>query len=303
MQEGGRILTIGSLNIDDVFTVDRFVRPGETMTCRAYRRTAGGKGMNQSIALARAGARTAHAGRIGADGRFLLDILAESGVDASRIIVGDLPTGHALIQVDAQGQNCIILYGGANHAVEAGDIGGFLEGYGPGDAALFQNEIGAMPFALQAAHEKGLSVYFNPSPFTPEILRYPLGAVDCWILNEIEGELLSGRTEPARMLDELRRRHPAAEFVLTLGERGLLYDAPGTPRIAVPAHAVRAVDTTAAGDTFTGYYIASRMAGDDSETALRRATAAAALCVTRPGAAESIPLRAELDASGIDLMR
>ncbi len=293
-----RVLNIGSLNIDDVFSVERFVRPGETIACGSYARHAGGKGNNQSIALARAGAEACHAGKVGADGRFLVDGLRAAGVDASRVIEAGAPTGRAIIQVDSAGQNCIILLGGANHDLSRADIDGFLEGWGEGDALLLQNETSETGYALAEGSRRGLTIFFNPSPAKENLARLPLFEVDYLLLNEVEGAALAGEgasaAEPDSILKALRSRFPATNLVLTLGAEGARYSGADGVALALAAWEVEAVDTTAAGDTFTGFFIAALARGEGVEVALGEAIRAAAICVTRPGAAESIPTRAEL---------
>lgn len=190
----------------------------------------------------------------------LVAVCAEAGVDAARIRARSVTTGHAIIQVDANGQNCIIVEPGANGTVGTDDIAAFLDGYGTGDVLLTQNEISHMPDVLRAAHEKGLTVALNPSPFSAEILSWPLECVDIFIVNEIEGGALSGESVPEKVLDALRRRFPGAATVLTLGHDGAMY-ADQTESFSVPAHRVTVVDTTAAGDTFTGYFLAMLLRG------------------------------------------
>lgn len=287
------ILNFGSINIDHVYRVEHLVRPGETVASQDYRQFSGGKGFNQSIALARAGASTSHAGRIGSDGVWLRDQLAAEGADVEFLGVIDGPSGHAIIQVGGDGENAIILFGGANQTVTPGDARAVLDNFGAGDWLLLQNEISAMPEILQLAGERGLRVIFNPAPMGREVLDYPLNGVSIFILNEIEGEAFTGGSEPEAILAGMRRRFPGATVVLTLGAAGSLCD-DGTKRIRVPAHPVAAVDTTAAGDTFIGYFLAGLSAGDSTQRALEAATRAAAICVTRPGAAPSIPRREEI---------
>ena len=293
-----RILNYGSLNIDHVYRVPHFVQPGETLASTEYRRFAGGKGFNQSIALGRAGAAAAHAGCIGQDGLWLRDLLVEAGVDAAHLRVGDTPTGHAIINVATDGQNSIVLFGGANRTVTADEAGRVIGRFAPGDHLLLQNEISAVPEIMRLAHARGLRIVFNPSPMDERVADYPLDAVSCLIFNEIEGAQLSGATEPVRILETLRGRFPRATLVLTLGADGVLAAEEGSgPTVRVPAPRVTAVDTTAAGDTFTGYFLAERVRGASLPEALRTACAAAAICVTRPGAAASIPHRAEVAAA------
>lgn len=284
-----KALVIGSINIDKVYELEHIVRPGETVSSRKYRTAWGGKGLNQAIALSRGGADTALAGCVGApELEALTAVCAEAGVDAARIRARSVTTGHAIIQVDANGQNCIIVEPGANGTVDPDDIAAFLEGYGTGDILLTQNEISHMPEVLRAAHEKGLTVVLNPSPFSAEILSWPLECVDIFLVNEIEGEALSGEIAPEKILDTLRRRFPRAAIVLTLGHDGAMY-ADKTERFSAPARRVTAVDTTAAGDTFTGYFLAMLLRGGTPKDAMEIAATAAAIAVTRPGAVPSIP--------------
>lgn len=284
-----KALVIGSINIDKVYELEHIVRPGETVSSRKYRTAWGGKGLNQAIALSRGGANTALAGCVGApELEALTAVCTEAGVDAARIRARSVTTGHAIIQVDANGQNCIIVEPGANGMVDPDDIAAFLEGYGTGDILLTQNEISHMPEVLRAAHEKGLTVVLNPSPFSAEILSWPLECVDIFLVNEIEGEALSGESAPEKILDTLRRRFPRAAIVLTLGHDGAMY-ADKTERFSVPARRVTAVDTTAAGDTFTGYFLAMLLRGGTPKDAMEIAATAAAIAVTRPGAVPSIP--------------
>lgn len=288
------ILNFGSVNIDHVYRVEHLVRPGETIASSDYRQFSGGKGFNQSIALARAGAKVSHAGRIGADGVWLREQLASDGADVRFLEVIDGPSGHAIIQVDAAGENSIILFGGANRTFTPQDAAAILAHFGAGDWLLLQNEISAMPEILRLAGERGLRVVFNPAPMGPEVLDYPLDGVSMFVVNETEGEAFTGESEPDAILAGMRARFPGATVVLTLGAEGAIYDV-GDRRIAVPAQKVTAVDTTAAGDTFIGYLLAGLAAGDDPQAALEIATRAAAICVTRPGAAPSIPHREEID--------
>ncbi len=288
------ILNFGSVNIDHVYRVEHLVRPGETIASSDYRQFSGGKGFNQSIALARAGATVSHAGRIGADGVWLREQLAADGADVRFLEVIDSPSGHAIIQVDSAGENSIILFGGANRTFTPEDARAVLANFGPGDWLLLQNEISAMPEILRLAGERGLRIVFNPAPMGPEVLGYPLDGVSIFVLNEVEGEAFTGAREAEAILAGMRQRFPEATVVLTLGAQGAIYD-DGSQRIAVPAAKVEVVDTTAAGDTFIGYFLAGLAAGHAPQTALESATQAAALCVTRPGAAPSIPRRAEID--------
>ncbi len=283
-----QVLNFGSLNIDLVYRVAHVVRPGETLAGTALERHAGGKGANQSAALALAGARVFHAGKIGDDGAWLVEQLARLGVDTRHVRRGDVPTGHAVIQVDTHGENAIVLCGGANRRIADDEVDATLAEFGPETVLLLQNEINGIPRLMRAAHARGLSIVFNPAPMDREVLAYPLELARTLIVNETEGAALVGAGEPADMLARLAARLPQAEIVLTLGSRGVLYHA-GGHTLRVEACPVRVVDTTGAGDTFIGYFVARRMAGDAVERALRIASQAAAITVSRPGAMDAIP--------------
>jgi ribokinase len=288
-----QILNFGSLNIDHVYAVEHFARAGETLDTDDYRVFAGGKGFNQSIALARAGARVAHAGQVGDDGRWLIDELAGAGVDVRFVEVSETPTGHAIIQVSRGGENSILIHGGANRMIDAAQMKAAIEAAEPGCSLLIQNEINGLDQIMEMASEKGLQIALNPSPVTSSLLELPLGKVSTFVLNEVEARLLSAESRPERILDGLRRRFPEAAVVLTLGERGVEY-ADSSRRESVSSERVEAIDTTGAGDTFTGYFLAERLNGVAVEDALRLACRAAAVCVQRPGAAASIPRREEI---------
>ena len=299
-----KILTFGSLNIDYVYSVDHFVQKGETLASGALEIFSGGKGLNQSVALGRAGAEVFHAGAVGPDGQFLLDLLQEAGVDTHLVKrLESVRTGNAIIQRDPEGNNCILLYGGANQAITREQVKESLEGFGAGDYIVLQNEINQMPFLMEQAHAKGMRVVLNPSPMNSRIFEMPLGCVDYLILNEVEAAQILEADAPAlgaektdlgdetageAMAELLKKKFPRSRIVLTLGEKGAVYCGEET-RIRQPAYAVRAMDTTAAGDTFTGYFIAGISRGMSAEEALDTASRAAAIAVTKPGAAPSIP--------------
>ncbi len=287
-----KALVFGSLNIDHVYQVPHFLRPGETLDSEAYSRNAGGKGLNQAIALARAGQDTAFAGAIGPDGLFLRDALTEAGVDVRHLQLLDTPTGHAIIQVETSGDNAILLFGGANRCITPEMADAILSSLHPGDCVLMQNEISCGQEIMHLAKEKGLRIAINPSPASPELRRWPLELADWLILNEVEGEDLTGCTQPQDILEELHRRFPSTALVLTLGENGAYYR-DETCQLHQPAIPVQPIDTTAAGDTFTGYFLAGVLRDGDVPRALRMAAGAAALAVTRAGAGASIPTTEE----------
>jgi len=290
-----RILNFGSINIDHVYRVPHFVRPKETLASLDYQRFPGGKGFNQSLALARAGAPVSHAGCIGKDGLWLRDMLQDAGVDVSWLqVLPEEPTGHAIINVTPDGQNSIVLHGGANQTVTDRDARAVIARFEPNDLLLLQNEISGIPEIINLAHLRGLRIILNPAPMTPQVEGYPLDKVSCLLVNEVEGAEIAHEQQPDAILKKLGRMLPNATLILTLGEDGVMASDEGGPVIRVASRRVKAVDTTAAGDTFTGYYLAERLSGSDFKKSLETACVAAAICVTRRGAASSIPSRAEV---------
>jgi ribokinase len=289
-----KVLNVGSLNIDHVYEVDHFVQPGETLLANDYQRCLGGKGFNQSIALARAGAKVYHAGKIGEDGEVFLKACAEEHINTKFILKSNLPTGHAIIQIDSKGQNSIILHGGANQDIDESNIDSLFADCDKGDYLVVQNEVSGMASIINTAKARGMTIVFNPAPITPEVKHYPLKEVDIFILNEIEAEQLSGHHEPATALSSLQGTYPQARIIITLGAEGVIYGDEQGAIQRVPAQKVKAVDTTAAGDTFVGYTVASLIKGEALNTAISRGVHAAAITVQSLGASPSIPHQAEL---------
>ena len=283
-----RILNFGSLNIDYVYQVDHFVQAGETMSARSLRIQCGGKGLNQSVALARAGVETWHAGLIGPEGRFLKETLDHAGVHTRFVEEREGSTGHAIIQVTPDGQNSILLHDGANGRVTPDFVSAVLSHFGPGDALLLQNETSAPADIIREAVRRGLRVAMNAAPANEKLADLPLERLTWLLVNEVEGAFLAGTEDPAEILDTLTARYPETTVVLTLGSRGAAA-AHGGLRVQVPARRVPVVDTTGAGDTFIGYFLRRALEGGSLKDALALATAAGALAVTRPGAASSVP--------------
>lgn len=289
-----KILNFGSLNLDHVYSVDHFVRPGETLASFSYQKFLGGKGLNQSVALARAGAKVFHAGKIGGDGDVLRTFLQNEGVDVSHIRISDDPSGHAIIQVNSEGENCILLYGGANQNIQISDVTSVLSHFAEGDVLLLQNEISGIAEIIQQASQKGLKIIFNPAPMNEGVKKYPLELVDWLIVNQVEAADLSGEKNQEKIIFVLMEKFPRSQFILTLGKEGSIYFGKACEQIFVPAKKVKAVDTTGAGDTFIGYFLAFLVEGLEIKRCLELASAAAAICVTRKGAASSIPKREEV---------
>ncbi len=295
-----KILNIGSLNIDKVYSVPHFAAAGETLTALHMDTFPGGKGLNQSVALARAGAEVYAAGAIGSDGQFLADLLCRSGAHVEHLqTCRDVPTGHAIIQLDPAGQNSIIISAGANGVLSEEYIDGVLACFGPGDLLLTQNETSGGPYAMKKAKERGMKIAFNASPINGDLPKYPLELVDWFLINELEGQTLAGiqETDPEKVLEALLEKFPQAAIVLTLGGDGVLYGK-GTDRFSHGVFKVPVVDTTGAGDTFCGYFLASLAKGLSPQEALHTASMASALAIGVKGAAVSIPTWAEVQKFG-----
>ena len=287
-----KLMNFGSLNLDRKYGVGNFVAPGETKSADSYFENLGGKGLNQSIACARAGSAVWHVGAVGKDGTALVNCLKEEGVDTSHIAVKNTASGHAVIQVDHAGQNCIIIVSGANGEVGKEKMIEACEALEEGDIALFQNEISNVAYGIAKAKSSGAKVAFNPSPFNEKISEVDLHDVDYLIVNEGEGrEIVGGKlSSPEEILVAIRKNYPWIKTVLTLGENGCYY-MDGEEKYFQDAFPVKALDTTGAGDTFCGYFLSAILKGYEPGTALREAAAAAALAVGKEGAACSIPTR------------
>lgn len=288
------ILNFGSLNIDHVYRVDTFVLPGETKHTKSYTVHSGGKGLNQSIAAARAGSQVFHAGIAGRDGGFLVEMLQAAGVDTSLMLTSNDVSGHAIIQVSDSGQNCILLYGGTNQMLTEDYVDQTLDKFGGEGFVLLQNETNLVGRIIEKAAGKGLKVVLNAAPYSEAVNTYPINQLDWLIVNEVEGQGIVGGAVDESLLQRLAERFPQAGILLTLGSRGAQCFRDGH-YASISSCKVRAVDTTAAGDTFSGYFLAGVMQGLSLAETLRLATVASALCVQRPGAASSIPTRAEVE--------
>lgn len=288
------IYNLGSINLDHLYRVDHFVRPGETLASTDYRTALGGKGANQSIALARAGAKVKHLGAINRADAWVLEQMQEAGVDTGGVDQLESASGHAIIQLTGQAENAIILYPGANHEITPDQIEQGLAKADKRDWLLMQNETNGLAEAIAQAHRQGVRVAFNPAPMVVETVQPLLAKLDLLVVNEVEAMDLSGTDSIAEAENKLQADYPDLRILLTLGREGVTFISPDG-RVKTPAFKVDAVDTTAAGDTFIGYCLAALAEGAEPQMAMRRGAAAAALCVMRMGAAVSIPNRTEVD--------
>lgn len=289
-----KVFNFGSVNIDHVYRVPHLVAPGETLSSHSLETVLGGKGANQSVALARAGVDVFHIGQLGKTDSWARDIMSDAGVNVSHVSLLDGASGHAIIQVDDAGENSIILHGGANQQFTREQLASVLEQADEGDWLLMQNECNMLADAFDIALRLGLHIAFNPAPMTPAVMQLPLASCALLIVNETEAALMSGDDDPITALTALSRHYSDTRLVLTLGSKGAMLQH-GSSQLSQEVMKVKAVDSTGAGDTFVGYYLASLIDGLNDESALQRACAAAALSVTREGATPSIPLAAQVD--------
>ncbi len=300
-----RLLNFGSINIDYVYRVDHFLRGGETLEAADRTIFMGGKGLNQSVAAVRGGVTLAHCGVLGADGHFLYDFMRQAGIDVRFLKIDEnAATGHTVIQVTPEAENAILYFAGTNHALTSELIKEALDDLDAGDMVLMQNEVNGVDEILREAKKRNLFTVFNPAPYSPSVLSYPLECVDVLIVNETEAQGISGcnETDPERLLSALRKQFENALIFLTLGRRGMICSFPQSPQniLHFKAYSVNAVDTTGAGDTFVGYAIRALMdyfVRKDIASFRRlieEAMLAAAVSVTRRGAVASIPTLQEL---------
>ena len=285
-----KVLNFGSLNYDHVYEMDHFTEPKETQSSLSYIRNFGGKGLNQSIALAKAGMDVYHAGKVGSDGQDFIDYLKKYNVKTDYLKKDDNEaTGHAIIEI-CKGQNRIILHGGANQSIDEKQIDDVLSHFEKDDVLLVQNEISSMAYLIRKAHEKGMVIAFNTAPMDEKVFSYPLDLVDIFIVNEIEGAGLAGieSHDNDEIINALKEKYPDKKIVLTLGDQGSCFIEKDT-LIRQDIYKVEAVDTTAAGDTFTGFFLASYLKHRNVVKALDLAARASSITVQGKGAAQSIP--------------
>ena len=287
-----KIYNLGSLNIDYVYTVEHFVSAGETLSSEKMKVFPGGKGLNQSVALSKAGAKVIHGAVVGDGGEMLLHTLAEAGVNIERIKKVNGSCGHAIIQVKPDGQNCILLFAGTNHQIGEDYIIEFLSDAEENDILLLQNEINNFALIFEIANKKQMQIAFNPSPCNANVKKLPLSYVKWWFCNEIEGAALFGCDQPKEIAKAFAKQFPNSNLILTLGKEGSMFINADTV-IEQPIYKINTVDTTAAGDTFTGYFLAAVSRGMEVRYALNIASKAAAITVSRHGASSSIPTYAE----------
>lgn len=289
-----KVVNFGSLNLDYSYAVDHIVAAGETESSTSLSKNLGGKGFNQSVALSRAGIPIFHAGLVGEEGLEFYETCKDCGIKTDYIKTVTGPCGHTIIQVDKNGQNSIVLFGGANQRNTKEFVDEVLSNFETGDIILLQNEINELSYIIDTAFAKGMTIVLNPSPFNEKIAECDLGKVSIFLLNETEGQQITGKTTPSAILTAMDANFSNAKIVLTLGSKGAIYHH-ADEEFYQPAFSVNAVDTTAAGDTFTGFFLAGLIKKLAIREALLLASKAAAIAVTRPGAAKSIPFMSEVE--------
>lgn len=289
-----KILNFGSLNIDYVYAVDHMVRAGETLSSKKLEVFMGGKGFNQSVALAQAGVKVYHAGMIGEDGQIFIDTCEKYGINTTHIKQIKGKSGHTIIQIDANAQNCILLHGGSNRSLTKEFIDETISAFEKDDYILLQNEVNHLDYIIESAYAQGMKIILNPSPYNSYVKACDLSKISYFLLNEIEGEQITGAIETDKMLKYFINQYPKAKIVLTLGSNGSIYK-----DCMMEYHQeickVKAVDTTAAGDTFTGYFIAGLINNKKISENLKMCAMASAIAVSRKGASPSIPMLSEVE--------
>ena len=286
------IWNLGGINVDHVYTVPHIPAPGETLDGSNHQVFLGGKGANMSVAAARAGAHVRHIGAVGSDGRWAVDRLMEYGVDTRAITQLETETAHAIILVAQNGENGIIVSPGANRAIPHKGIEQSLTQAKTGDWFITQNEVNAQEDAAICARRMGLHVAYAAAPFDAATTAKLIPHLDFLILNEIEANQLKAATGQAP--DALGVK----DVIVTLGGKGATWFGAGG-QTHINAHDVTPIDTTGAGDTFTGYVLAGLDRGQPMRQALKTASKAAALMVMRHGTADVIPDLAEVQAFNV----
>lgn len=276
------IWNLGSINLDNYYDVPHLPVPGETLAATRHAQGLGGKGANQSIAAARAAAHVSHVGAIGPDGDWIIERLVEYGVHVSHIARVKEATGHASVFVDEKGENCIVIVPGSNAVVTESLIGTALTEASPGDFLLMQNETNGQQFAAETAKTLGLKVAYAAAPFDARAVAKVIDKLDLLVLNTVEAAQLSEKT--GRDIKALG----VPDIVVTLGAVGCKWVSKKGEKV-YPAYPANPVDTTGAGDTFTGYLVAALDRGIDMEGAIDLALKAGALMVGRRGTGDVIP--------------
>jgi len=288
-----RVFNFGSINIDYVYEVEEIVKNGETISSNKQNEFVGGKGLNQSISLAKAGVEVEHVGVVGEKDKQLTQALEAVGVSTKFVKRITNLSGHAIIQVDKKGNNAIIVFPGANNCLDKNYIDEVFKSISSEDIVLLQNEISNVDYIVEKSYENGNKVYLNPSPFTDALLEVDFNKVHCLLINEIEGETITQKKNPEQICERLVQDYHNLNVILTLGEKGAMFHN-NTCTEKHDAFITEVVDTTAAGDTFTGYFIANFLDDKEIKDCLKIACLASSCAVSKKGASDSIPFLKEV---------
>ncbi|MEM9239062.1 MAG: ribokinase [Pseudomonadota bacterium] len=278
------IFNLGSINADYFYDLPHLPGPGETLAATRMASGLGGKGANQSVAAALAGSDVRHIGAVGPDGAWAVEKLMSFGVDTRHVQESAQPTAHAIVMVDNGGENQIVIFPGANLDQNVSEIEHALASGGSGDWLLLQNETSCQVDTAQPARAKGMNVAYSAAPFEVDAVRAMLPHTTLLIMNEVEAQQF--KTETGKKVQDLTVPH----LLITKGKDGAVWhDLPSSETVSVPAFSVDTIDTTGAGDTFSGYAVAGLDQGLTVSDSLRRASAAAALSTIKKGTADAIP--------------
>lgn len=295
-----KILIYGSVNIDYSYQVKNIVKPGETVHCTYSGKAAGGKGANQAYAAGKAAfgrGDVFFAGKSDHEADFIYEKMKSAGISCDYVTYSDYGTGTAIIQVSENGQNSILVCGNGNIHIEENEIDKVLKDFSEGDCIILNAEINNLKYLINKCYEKGMIIFFNPSPVTSDLKSLPLDRVSYLVFNEVEGAFFADldlKASYCDILDSLIKKYPNSRIILTMGSEGA-YGADSSESVFVPASKVKAVDTTGCGDTFLGYFAVEIMSGKTIKEALTVASKAAGIAATRPGAMNSIPDYSEIE--------
>ena len=279
------IYNIGSINADYFYNVSHIPRPGETLAATRVERGLGGKGVNQSVAMKNAGSSVRHLGAVGEDGEWMVEKLSLAGVDTARIVSLSGPSGHAIITIADDGENAITIFPGANRLIDSDQVQLWLATISATDWLVLQNETSQQRLAAELAKSRGARVVYSAAPFDAEVVADILPFIDFLCVNEIEAAALINHFN-VKSLNNLG----VNALLITHGSQGAVYhNFEKKLEITVKGIPVQVVDTTGAGDTFCGYFIALLSQGKDPLVALNIANKAAALKVTKLGTVDAIP--------------
>ncbi len=295
-----KIVVIGSLNVDTTYSLPHIPKEGETILATNKSTQRGGKGQNQAIQMARLGAAVSMIGAVGSDGegKDLIQGLKDEKIDVSGMIIKEGPSGTASIYVNEEGQNNIVVYPGANFKLTKEDIDSKLDIIKGADICVMQNEIpvDVIYYVLEICKDLDILVVHNPAPAVQEFDKKYLGLVDYFVPNETEMEIILNReleTDVENMAREVLELG-CKNVIITLGSKGSLL-VNSKKVFAQEAFKVKAIDTTAAGDSYIGGFVAGLAQGLEVERAMEYGTFSSALAVTKPGAVDSLPYKKDVE--------